>query len=276
MTDHPRPRGGVTLTLRAVAVSPEIQLGDVDANFDSIRSAVRTAADGGAQLIVLPELATCGYMFADRPEAEDAAVTRDDSRWAAIQEVLPTEAVVVIGYGEAAGRELYNTAAVLTCDRRLADYRKSHLWGPETQIFDRGTTAGMIVDAPFGRLGIAICYDNEFPEVPRRLARAGADVLAVPVNWPLVPRPSGEHPPELIQAMAAARSSRLPTVIADRHGEERGITWTAGTAIVDELGWVIARGADAARGATLALDAARDKSLPPYNDLFADRRPELY
>lgn len=264
------------MTLRAVAVSPEIQLGDVDAHFDSIRSAVLVAVDGGAQLIVLPELATCGYMFADRAEAEHAGVERDDPRWATIQEVLPAEAVVVIGYAETAGDGLYNTAAVLTRDRRLADYRKSHLWGPETLIFDQGTTAGMIVDAPFGRLGIAICYDNEFPEVPRRLALAGADVLALPVNWPLVPRPVGEHPPELIQAMAAARSSRLPTVIADRHGEERGITWTAGTAIVDELGWIVARGMDAARGATLTLDAARDKSLPPHNDLFADRRPELY
>ncbi|WP_372984518.1 nitrilase-related carbon-nitrogen hydrolase, partial [Microbacterium sp.] len=155
-------------------------------------------------------------------------------------------------------------------------YRKSHLWGAEKLVFDSGSEAGLVVDAPFGRLGVALCYDNEFPEVPRRLALAGADVLALPVNWPLVPRPDGEHAPELIQAMASARSSRLPVVIADRWGSERGVDWTDGTAIIDEQGWIVAFRAVMGATAVLSLDAARGKALPPHNDLFADRRADLY
>ncbi|WP_164234129.1 nitrilase-related carbon-nitrogen hydrolase [Microbacterium hydrocarbonoxydans] len=262
--------------LRVAAMSPEVVIGELDANLGRIREAIAVAAGRGARLIVLPELATSGYVFEDRAEAERLALTRDDPRWDAVREVIPEGTVVVVGYAETAGERLYNTAAVLTSDERLADYRKSHLWGAEKLVFESGSEAGIVVDAPFGRLGVALCYDNEFPEVPRRLALAGADVLALPVNWPLVPRPEGEHAPELIQAMAAARSSRLPVVIADRCGAERGVDWTDGTAIIDEQGWIVAFRAVTGATAVLSLGAAREKSLPPHNDLFADRRADLY
>jgi predicted amidohydrolase len=285
-SDYPGDTVLSMTTLRATAVSPEVCIGDLDGNLERIRAAIVEAAATGAQLIVLPELATSGYVFTGRAEAMANALTRDDPRWAALEAAIPGDTVVVLGYAESEGGQLFNTAVVLGATGRLADYRKAHLWGIEKLVFDAGPTAGIVVDVPFGRLGVAICYDSEFPEVPRRLALAGADVLALPVNWPRVPRPAGEHPPETIQAMAAARSSRLPIVISDRWGEERGVPWTDGTAIVDEQGWVIARrdgaadasGASGASGAsaTIALDAVRLKSLPPHNDLFVDRRPELY
>jgi predicted amidohydrolase len=262
--------------LRVAAVSPEIVIGDLNANLARIRDAICAAALRGARLIVLPELATSGYVFADRAEAESAAMAADDPRWDAVRDVIPEDAVVVVGYAETDGAHLFNTAAVLTRDARLADYRKSHLWGAEKLVFDHGTEAGVVVDTSFGRLGVAICYDNEFPEVPRRLALAGADVLALPVNWPLVPRPNGEHAPELIQAMASARSSRLPVVIADRWGAERGVDWTDGTAIIDEHGWIVAFRAVMGATAVLSLAAVREKSLPPHNHLFDDRRGDLY
>ncbi|MFT4229926.1 MAG: nitrilase-related carbon-nitrogen hydrolase, partial [Microbacterium sp.] len=192
-----------------------------------------------------------------------------------LQDALPDGAVAVVGYAEEDSGVPYNTSVALTRDRRLHDYRKSHLWGAEVNLFEPGHEAGAVVEAPFGRLGMAICYDDEFPEVPRRLALAGADVLALPVAWPMVPRPAGEHPPETVQAMGSARSSRLPIVIADHHGAERDVSWTGGTAIVDGLGWIAAED-ELFVMAELDLDALRDKSLPPYNHLFGDRRPDLY
>jgi predicted amidohydrolase len=267
----------MTRTLRVAATSPDIRLGEVAANFAAIRAAIAAAVADGARLIVLPELATSGYVFSDPSEALAASVSRDDPRWEDLASALPTGAVAVVGYAERAPSGLYNTAAVLTRQERLGDYRKAHLWGAEAALFQTGDSAGAVFETPLGRLGVAICYDNEFPEVPRRLALAGADILALPVNWPLVARPDGEHPPETIQAMAAARSSRLATVIADRRGQERGVTWTEGTAVIDEDGWIAAHAAaDGAAVATLALRAPGDKSLPPHNDLFGDRRPDLY
>jgi len=180
----------------------------------------------------------------------------------------------VIGFCECDGAELFNSAVVLTADGLLGRYRKSHLWAAENTIFGTGPEAGTVIETPIGRLGVAICYDNEFPELPRRLALAGAEVLALPVNWPMVERPAGEHAPEIIQAMASARSSRLPTVIADRHGSERGVPWTGGTCVISADGWVCATSDGGP--ASGVLDLSADKSLGDYNDLFADRRPELY
>jgi predicted amidohydrolase len=267
----------VTRSLRLAATSPEVLLGDVDGNLQRIRVALQGAVARDAQLIVLPELATSGYMFADPDEAAAASLTRDHPGWAHLMSALAPGVVAVVGYAERDGTQLFNSAAVLTRERRIGDYRKAHLWGGEAALFERGPSAGALFDTPLGRLAVAICYDNEFPEVPRRLALAGAEVLALPVNWPLIARPEGEHPPETIQAMAAARSSRLATVIADRRGVERGVAWTGGTAVIDEDGWLAALPDESGSAhATVTLRSPDDKSLPPHNDLFADRRPDLY
>jgi predicted amidohydrolase len=262
--------------LRVAAVSPQITLGDVNGNVCRVGDSVRAAVEVGAKLVVAPELALCGYAFDDRREAEAAALTRGAQEWGAITSALPAGCVAVVGYAQKDGDYLFNTAAVLTADGYIGDYRKAHLWGRESALFDTGDEAGTIVETPIGRLGVAICYDNEFPEVPRRLALSGAELLALPVNWPYVARPVGEHPPEVIQAMAAARSSRLATVVADRTGRERGIEWTGGSCVITDDGWVTARGSDAVIAATLSLRPPSDKSLPPHNDLFNDRRPNLY
>ncbi|WP_144877192.1 nitrilase-related carbon-nitrogen hydrolase [Microbacterium sp. 1.5R] len=262
-------------SIEAVAVSPIIEIGDVEGNLRRLSAALAAFDDDTPRLVVAPELATSGYVFADRAEAARLAMRRDDDRLTRLASVLGPQTVAVIGFAESDGEVLYNSAAVLTRDGVRAVYRKSHLWGEEKLVFTPGPDAGMTVDSPVGRLGVAICYDNEFPEIPRALALSGADLLALPVNWPLVPRPAGERAPETIQAMAAARSSRLPTVIADRHGVERGVEWTGGTAVIDGEGWVVAARSDGAATATLQI-VTGDKGLGPHNDLFADRRPDIY
>ncbi|MFB4348209.1 nitrilase-related carbon-nitrogen hydrolase [Microbacterium sp. CR_7] len=262
-------------TIEAIALSPMIEVGDVEGNLRRLADALSAFDDDTPRLVVAPELATSGYVFADRDEAVRLAMPRDDDRLRRLASRLGSHTVAVVGFAEVDGDDLYNSAAVLTREGVLAVYRKSHLWGEEKLVFTPGTDAGMIVDTAVGLLGVAICYDNEFPEVPRALALSGADLLALPVNWPLVPRPAGERPPETIQAMGAARSSRLPTVIADRHGAERGVEWTGGTAVIDGEGWVVAEEGDGAATAILQITTG-DKGLGPHNDLFADRRPDIY
>lgn len=262
-------------TLRLAAVSPPVRVGDLEHNLLAVRRAITTAVDAGAGVIVGPELVSSGYVFHDLDEARAASMPRDDARWESIIDVVPTGSVCVIGFAEHTERALFNSAAVVSAAGLIAVYRKSHLWGQEARFFAPGDEAGIVVDTPACRLGVAVCYDNEFPEVPRSLALRGAELLALPVNWPRVQRPRREHAPETIQAMAAARSSRLPTVIADRRGRERGVDWTGGSAVIDGDGWLVARGTTAPM---LIADVrvGRDKSLPPHNDLFGDRRPDLY
>ena len=91
-----------------------------------------------------------------------------------------------------------------------AVYRKAHLWDAESDFFAPGTAPPPVVDTEFGRIAMMICYDVEFPEWVRRPALAGADLLAVPTNWPADPVPPGERPNVVLNVQA--RGVRQPDV----------------------------------------------------------------
>jgi predicted amidohydrolase len=255
------------------------RIADLPFNRAQTVSAIGDAIDHGADIVILPELATSGYVFASRDEAASVAITPDDplfGEWAAA--AARGSSVVIGGFCER-GEEglLYNSAAVVDNSGVVGIYRKLHLWDQEKLIFQPGSAEPPVFDTPHGRIGVLICYDLEFPELTRMLALAGADLVAVPTNWPLVDRPVDERPPEVIIAMAAARVNRIFIACCDRTGLERGQEWTAGTTIIDHAGWVIARQPD--EGPALAdvdLSEARQKRLTDLADALADRRPKLY
>lgn len=262
---------------RSIAIaarSPRIRAGEPEANLDAARAAIADAVAAGARLIVLPELLTSGYALASPEQARELAIDADDASLASLAADLPADAVLVVGFAERVATGVANSVAAITRDAGvLAVYRKTHLWDLEQALFAAGDAEPPVVETPIGRLGLAICYDLEFPEVPRALALAGAELIAAPVAWPLVERPADERPPELIQAMGSARTSRIPIVIADHHGDDRGIAWTGGTAIVDAYGWVADAGETAA---TATVEIPGDTRAGDRNDLLGDRRPELY
>lgn len=244
-------------------------IGDHDGNRRRVLSAIGTAVAAGAEVVVLPELATCGYAFTDVAEARAAGIAADDPLFAAWSRAAGS-ATVIGGFAELGPDGLlYNSAALVDAGGVRVVYRKTHLWDREKLLFTPGDSAPPIVHTGHGTIGLLICYDLEFPEMTRSLAERGADLIAAPVNWPLVERPDGEHPPETIIAMAAARTNRLCIAISDRSGTERGVEWTGGSTLIDALGWL--------HGPTADLDLARsrDKRLSPHNDAFGDRRPGL-
>lgn len=255
------------------------RIGDAEANHAAVLDAIGRSVSAGDDLVVLPELALSGYCFASAAEAESLAVPADSAVFAEWAQALAGTATVVVGGFAERGSDglLYNSAAVVDASGTRAVYRKMHLWDTEKRIFTPGGEAPPIVETPVGRVACMICYDLEFPELTRAVALAGAEVIVAPVNWPLVSRPEGEHPPEVIIAMAAARVNHLAIVCCDRTGTERGQQWTAGTTIIDELGWIAATaGPDGRATAELDLSRARDKTITPLCDAFGDRRPELY
>jgi 5-aminopentanamidase len=256
------------------------RVGDPPFNLRQSIAAVGDAAAEGAAVIVLPELATAGYVFASGEELDVAALSADDALFAAWADaVRPTRAVVVGGFAErSADGAVFNSAAVVDGSGVVAVYRKTHLWDREQEWFVAGDEPPPVVETAVGSIGVAICYDLEFPEVTRRLALAGAELIAVPTNWPLVDRPPGERPPEVVIAMAAARVNRVAIACCDRAGTERGQRWTEGSTIIAADGWPVAEGGAGEGAATADVDLARsrDKRLADRNDAFGDRRPELY
>jgi len=266
-------------TVAALQLAPV--LGDFAGNRARAAAAIREALDAGADLVVLPELATSGYVFETVDELRSVAVPRDHeifAEWAALAGSR-TGAVIVGGYAELGDDgQLYNSAAVVDASGVRADYRKVHLWDQEKRFFTPGAEVPPVVQTAHGRVGVMICFDLEFPEWTRIAALAGADILAVPTNWPYMERPAGERVAEVQIGMATARINRMAVVCADRSGVERGVAWNEGSSIISAEGWVVAEVGPGVGAAYATIDAAlsADKRLAPLADAFDDRRPELY
>jgi predicted amidohydrolase len=254
------------------------RVGEPEANRNRTIRAIGDAVSDGADLVVLPELATSGFIFRSQQEAEEAAIAASDElfeRWSAAAASGP--AIVVGGFCERGDDgALYNSAAVVDGSGLLGVYRKLHLWDREKLFFVPGSDQPPIFDTAAGRVGVLICYDLEFPEMSRALALRGAEIIAVPTNWPRL-EASDLREPEVTIATAMARVNRVHICCCDRTGTERGQEWIAGTSIIDARGRVLAtqRGEGPARG-ELDLELARDKRLGDHADALADRRPELY
>jgi predicted amidohydrolase len=253
-------------------------LGDLAANAEAIEAQIRDAVTGGADVIVLPELATSGYMFADADEARAAALAPTDStfaKWSA----AAGDSIVVGGFCERGDDDrLYNSAVMVDANGVLACYRKTHLWDREKLIFTPGDALPPVVKTKHGVVAVMVCYDLEFGELTRRVALDRAELIAAPVNWPLFPRPEGEHPGEVITAMSTARTNKVAIACCDRAGVERGQQWTEGTAIIDPDGWVIAAAGPGPAMAVADVDlaATHDKTLTEHVHLLDDRRIDLY
>lgn len=255
-------------------------LDDPDLTWAEIEFAVACAGET-AQLVVLPELCLTGSSFRTAAEAQHRAEAVDGptlTRLAALS--ARHRCVLVAGWIEDSGKALpYNSAVVIDHGQILGNYRKTHLWGDENLHFIPGERPAPVLETCVGRVGLLICYDLEIPEVVRAIARAGAQLLAVPANWPKLARPTGQPPIEIAKAQAAASTNKVHVVVADRCGTDRAVAWTGGSIIVDCSGYLkgsAALGEPAVVTGLLDPAAADDKQLGPFNDAFGDLRPQLY
>ncbi|MEU0989506.1 nitrilase family protein [Streptomyces sp. NPDC005953] len=269
-----------TVTVACCQLAP--QVGRTTDNRARIESAVRAAAGKGANIVVLPELANSGYVFESADELLSLAEPIDGPtirKWEALAREL--RLVIVSGFAElGADGRAYNSGVLIDETGLRAAYRKAHLWNAEkTWGFTPGDQSPPVVDTPFGRIGLMVCYDLEFPEWVRKVALAGAELLCGPVNWPLYPRPEGERPGEIVRIQADAAVNRMFVAVADRTGPERGQRWLGGTVIVDPDGYPLTPlhlGEEAIVTASVVLSEARNKAISERNDVHGDRRPELY
>ncbi|MDV6286477.1 nitrilase-related carbon-nitrogen hydrolase [Rhodococcus jostii] len=259
---------------------------DPEANRGLADRAIRQALVSGAQVIILPELATTGYHLEPSEAADLAEDVQGASITAWVEALRGSTAVVVGGFCErGSDGNIYNSAAMVSSDGVMSVYRKTHLWDQEHRLFVSGAATPPVVDTPWGPVGIAVCYDLFFPEVTRGLALGGARLLAVPTNSPSSKSrmPGSIAPADGIGhtvARSAAYLNRVYVAVCDRHGDERGHAWTARSSIIGPEGEFLAGPVAYNEELLLAdcdlADAERKQWDGTTNDAFADRRPELY
>lgn len=141
--------------------------------------AMAQAAASGAKLLVTPELFRSGY--GDTQTVRGAAQNQDTLLHAASRLAAQHRVGLVLGYPEAISGSCFNSAAVF--DRsgiKIGNYRKVALPNAfERECFVAGTGPD-VFDFEGVRCSVLICYDIEFPELARRAAKLGAELLLVP------------------------------------------------------------------------------------------------
>lgn len=267
------------ITVAVCQITPLVE--NASYSRQQILLAVEEAAQRGAHIVVLPELASSGYSFKNKHELKCRAETLYGDTAILLKKLATAYRLVIIsGLAEIDGSKFYNTAILVDETGLRASYRKAHLWDTEKiSGFTPGDSPPPVVNTQYGRISIMVCYDLEFPEWVRLAALNNAEILCAPVNWPLIPRPSGERPNEIIRAQANAAVNRMFIAIADRTGTERHQAWLGGSVIINADGYPVSElqlGRKGVITASINLAEASNKSISMRNDVHADRRPSLY
>lgn len=276
------------MTETATTARPRIAVGQMNPkpgavadNLARIGAIVGEAAAAGADLVILPETATTGYFIADR--LGELAEPADGPTATALAGLARRHAVMLaVGMVLAEGNRFFDTQMLFGRDgRRLAIYRKTHLFAAERQWYAAGNEP-VVVDTPIGRLGLSVCYDLIFPDFIRKLVDLGAETVINSTNWITnewqtnVWGWSGA----VVEGLAATRAleNGIWLAMADCIGPEAGFDSLGHSCIAAPSGRIVASvgsgsGFAAAEIVRSSEDLDRWRAIATYRQ---DRRPELY
>jgi omega-amidase len=257
------------MTINAIAIQFNVKQGDVDANLAYVRTALKRVADQGAQLVVLPEMWSSGFAYKQLNELALRTATIVDE----LLELSRQLKLVICGsMPEPNGDKVFNTACVIDNGRLAGFYRKIHLFSllGEDRAFSGGDQ-WLLADTSIGKIGVIICYDLRFPELSRRLALVGAQVICVPAQWP---KPREEHWRTLLRARAI--ENQLFVVSANACGLVGKLDFFGMSMIINPKGEVLAEAGEEEREIIALLDMQVMDDWRAQIPCFNDRKPECY
>ncbi|MFW6050987.1 MAG: carbon-nitrogen hydrolase family protein [Myxococcota bacterium] len=239
---------------------------EVEPNLRAVERAVRGAAGDGAELVVVPE--SFAYLGPEEGQRRVAEPLPEGGPVLARCRALAQERnveLVLGGFWEraAGGAKVKNACLHLRSDGTVAAiYRKIHLFDVdlpdgtrllESEHVEPGREL-VVTDAPFGVLGLSVCYDLRFPELYRGLVDRGAVALAVPSAFTLTTGKDHWH----VLLRARAIEQQCYVLAAAQAGHHWGRRVSYGHAlIVDPWGTVVAECADGEGWATAWLEPER-------------------
>ncbi|MEE9614292.1 MAG: nitrilase-related carbon-nitrogen hydrolase, partial [Thermodesulfobacteriota bacterium] len=171
---------------------------------------------------------------------------------------------------------VYNSCVLVGPGGFIGLYRKGHLFWNEAMWFTPGDTPLAVYDIGKARVGLMICFDWLFPEAARRLALDGADIICHPSNLVL------PHCPAAM--ITRCLENRVFAITANRVGCEqrrRGakLRFRGQSQVVAPDGKILYRASETREAMSLVEinpRKARNKRMTPKNDIFKDRREDLY
>lgn len=244
--------------------------GNIESNLVKAQHALEELAERNCSLAVLPEMWSCSFPYPKlrAMAAETPAVIEK------IREIARQTRLVIIGSLPSVGEgTIYNTSYVIDADGDIAGaYRKVHLFSlyGEHKWFGRGDSIRAFSTA-IGTVGVMICYDLRFPELTRKVALEGAEIICVSALWPLA---RIEHWSLLLRARAV--ENQLFVIGTNGCGSEEKITWGGTSAIVSPWGEFIAAAGRETQTVWGVLNAREMEEFRATIPCFQDRFPGAY
>lgn len=248
-----------------------ITLGDVIRNKTNMQRMVAEAARRRSQVVLLPELWSTGYDWANyrsHAEAINTGMFSELSAMAAKAKISIFGSIL-----EQRGDYVANSAPFFASNgRTMGIYRKIHLFRlfQEDKYLQPGGSS-LTMDLPWGPTAAAICYDLRFPEMFRRYADEGAILLLLVAEWPLE---RIEHWRLLIQARAIENQMYVAAVNAV--GETGDTVFGGHSMIVDPWGKIIAEAGEEPMLLTADIEMDRVKEVRERITVLNDRRTDLF
>lgn len=261
----------LNISLAQMVITP----GNPRRNTEVMHDLAAEAARRGSQILVLPELWPTGPAL-DR--AQDLAAALNAGVFADTSTAAKQHNLCIVGSMlEKRGVGVTNTAAFFAPNGNLVGvYRKIHLFGPMGE--DRYLNPGQSVlnmDLPWGKTGLAICYDLRFPEMFRRYGVEGARLVIIPAAWPAARL---AHWRALL--IARAIENQYFVLACNCVGEAttaEGQTVFAGhSMIVDPWGEIVIEGGSSPALLTTEIELDLVEQTRELIPVFQDRRPEVY
>lgn len=256
-----------------IALWQTTPLHDLQQALATLDQTAQRARAEGAELLLTPEMTLGGYNVG--PDRCAALAASADALIDALKSIASThEIALVVGLALPGPDCTFNGAIVLdAAGREQHRYHKTHLFGAvDRSQFAAGTALSEVFELNGWSVGLAICYDIEFPEVARAIALHGADLILVPTaNM----KPFDSVATRLVPARAEENAIYL--AYANYIGAEGEFDYGGLSCICGPDGNDLARASRNAHDLLFAtLDHGELASCRKLQNHRADRRADLY
>ena len=262
--------------VKITLVQMDCRLGQPAENFERAAHFVEEAARRGSDLVLLPELWSTAYDLENAvTHASPLAQQAGEAGWFGRFAGLAKQHGVWLSGSllETHDGKFYNCMPLYAPSGELSGvYRKVHLFRlmQEEQFLGPGNETTLL-DLPWGKTGLAICYDLRFPELFRRYGLNGAQLMLIPAEWP---HPRREHWRTLLRARAI--ENQCFVAACNRIGNSKGSDFFGASAVIDPWGETLIEGGETEALLTVTIDLAVVDAVRRRIPVFADRRQELY
>ncbi|WP_407355601.1 nitrilase-related carbon-nitrogen hydrolase [Methanolobus sp. WCC5] len=256
-----------------------IQMDVIDCNkAANISKALAMAGDAvskGAELLVFPEVFSTGFCYGNM---ERSAESLKGDTLAKMSDFSKKHGCIlvfsIIEKNMSSDSAYYNLGVCMEDGEVVGTYRKTHPFKKEKQYFSPGDAIyPIMLKRRDLTIGLQICYEIRFPEVARKLALQGSDILVTIAEFP-APRQNIWRS----LAMARAIENQIPHVACNRVGNcsDPSSSFFGGSLIIDALGVVEAEAGDKEVVLIHSVQMEKTSDIRESIPVFKDRRPDIY